>query len=102
MKLPELDRPTLDFLCRVSDYGMKQEFHDILLQYFFRASLESLKKKLTRAMARIREAYTLRLSLSEAICIRWTLEMWNQELADTLAVDVLRKYFSLDETAQAA
>lgn len=44
-------------------------------------------------MARIRKAYTLRLTLSEAICLKWTLEMWNEAQAGTLAVDVLRKYF---------
>lgn len=102
MKLPHLDLPTLHFLSRVSDYGLAQEFDDILFQYFFRSSLQSLKRKLTKAVQRIREAVTLQLSLSEAMCLKWTLEMWNEAQAGTLAVDVLRKYFSLDENKKAA
>lgn len=92
MKLP-LDRPTLDFLCRVSDYGISQVFEDVLFQYFFRTSLDSLKKKLSKHSTRIRKAYTLQLSFSEAICIRWALQMWNEAQPDTYAKDVLLKYF---------
>lgn len=96
MKLPNLDRPTLDFLIRVSEYGNGLEFNDILFEYFFRSRLESLKTKLSKTKSKIREAYTLNIPPDQAICIRWTLEIWNTQVPGTLAVKVLKDYFELD------
>lgn len=96
MKLPDIDRTTLDFLIRVSEYGNGLEFNDILFEYFFRSRLESLKKKLSNTKGKIREAYTLNLPADQAICIRWTLEIWNNKIPGTLADKVLKDYFELD------
>ena len=93
MKLQALDRPTLSFLLRVSDFGLAQVFTDTLFQYFFRSVLQSLKTKLSKPTAQIRQAYTLRLTLDQAICLRWSLEMWHKAQPESYAKDVLQKYF---------
>lgn len=97
VKLEEMDLATLNFLSRASDYGMVQVFDDNLFERFYRRQLRLIKRKLSKAITRIREALTLQLTLEEAICIRWTLEIWNNELPDTYAVDILRKYFQVEE-----
>ncbi len=100
MKLAKLNRSTLDFLISVSEYGINQEFNDILFEYFYRSRLELLKTKVSRTKRKIREAYTLNLPVDQAICIRWSLEIWKKEYPGiSLANDILKDYFELDEMA---
>lgn len=94
MKLQDLDRTTLDFLIRACQFGIAVEFQDTLFENFFRNVLQRLISKLTKAKERIREAYSVPLAPEQAICIRWTLEIWNEQAPDTIASHVLQQYFS--------
>lgn len=93
MKLNQLDRPTLNFFYRLSLYGMSLQFDNKLLELFYQDALQSLIQKLLRKSNHIRKALSLRLKLSEAICLFWTLEFWNAALPGTYAENILQKYF---------
>lgn len=93
MKLAKLDRSTLDAFGRVVQWGLKQEYEDVLLNELYRTSLQSLIIKLAKAVTRIRKTLTLHLTPAEAFCYSISLHHWNQLQPGTMEYTISLPYF---------